>query len=87
MVRLLSRILYLAGILLLVWFSLILGVWVIKLIVPITLPWPGLHVRAGLSIAKAMAGVLMVALWLYIWKFVSDNYFARAMRKRGIELK
>ena len=75
--------LYLTGILLLVWFSLILGVWVIKLMVSITLPWPGL----GLSIAKAVVGVLMVALWLYIWKFVSDNYFARAMRKRGMELK
>jgi hypothetical protein len=83
----LSRTYYLGGILLLVWFSLILGMWVIKLIVPITLPWSGLHVTIGLSIAKAMIGVLMVILWLYIWKFVSDNYFARAMRKRGIELK
>ena len=81
------RTFYLAGILLLVWFSLIAGMWVIKLIVPITLPWPGPHVSIGLSIAKAMIGVLMVALWLYIWKFVSDNYFARAMRKRGLELK
>jgi len=83
----LKRIVYLAGILLLVWFSLIVGMWIIRLIIPLTLRGAGVHVLFALAVAKILAVVLMAGLWLYIWKFVSDRYFGWAMKKRGIELK
>jgi hypothetical protein len=61
--------------------------WIIKVIVALTLPWHGAHFELALSVAKTVAGVLMVGLWIYIWKFVSDTYFAKAMEKRGIRLE
>jgi hypothetical protein len=83
----LPRIAYLTGILLLIWFSLIVGMWIIRLIIPLTLGGAGVHVLFALALAKILAVVLMAGLWLYIWKFVSDKYFSWAMKKRGLELK
>lgn len=82
-----TRIIYLAGIFLLVWFSLIMGMWIMKLIVPLTIPGAGTHIYFALAVTKILVVILMAGLWLYIWKFVSDRYFGWAMKKRGLELR
>jgi len=83
----LARIFYLAGIFLVVWSSLIVGMWIIKLIVPLSLPWPGAYGVVGSAVAKVLAGALMAGVWLYMWKLISDRYFSWAIRKRGLQLK
>ncbi len=77
------RVLYIAGIFFIVWLSLIAGMLIIRLMIPMALPGSA-HIT--LDVAKAVVVVLMVGLWLYIWKFVSDKYFGWAMKKRGVEL-
>ena len=77
------RVLYIAGIFFIVWVSLIAGMLIIRLMIPLALPGSA-HIT--LDVAKAIVVVLMVGLWLYIWKFVSDKYFGWAMKKRGVEL-
>jgi uncharacterized membrane protein len=82
-VKLKLRVLYIAGIFFIVWMSLIAGMLIIRLMIPLALPGSA-HIT--LDVAKAIVVVLMVGLWLYIWKFVSDKYFGWAMKKRGVEL-
>ena len=77
------RVLYIAGIFFIVWLSLIAGMLIIRLMIPMALPGSA-HI--ALDVSKAVVVVLMVGLWLYIWKFVSDKYFGWAMKKRGVEL-
>jgi len=72
---------------LIVWISLIVGMWMIKLIVLLTAPESGMLGHLALAVARVVLVVLMAGLWLYIWKFISDKYFGWAMKKRGLQLR
>ncbi len=83
MVKLKLRTLHIAAIFFIVWLSLIAGMLIIRLMIPLTLQG---SIHVALDVVKTATVVLMVGLWLYLWKFVSDRYFRWAMKKRGVEL-
>jgi len=76
------RILYFVFILLFVWFFMLLGFWTIDTwIVPLSLPLGS--VRDGISnVAKSVISVLLVLLWLWIWREIVKRTFWGALKRR-----
>jgi len=76
------RILDFVFILLFVWFFMLLGFWIIDtMIVPLNMPLGSLG--DGLSnIAKAVISVLLVLVWLWIWREIVKKTFWGTLKRR-----
>jgi hypothetical protein len=72
------RVLDFVIILLFVWGCMFLGLWIIDLlIVYMVIPGVGRYV---ISILQVVISVLMVLLWLLIWREIANRMFWRAIR-------
>jgi len=67
-----------------VWACMLLGLWIIDtLIVPLPPPLPIGPFEAALSNAiKAVISVLLVLLWLWIWREIVKKIFWSALKRR-----
>jgi len=76
------RILDFVFILLFVWIFMLLGLWTINTwIVPLSLPLGS--VGHGISnAAKSVISVLLVLLWLWIWREIVKRTFWGALKRR-----
>lgn len=69
-------------ILLFVWASMILGLWIIdSLIVPLRLPIPGLIGDFATGVAKVVIGAVLALFWLWLWRTLVRWAFWRALRR------
>ena len=69
------------------WFFLIVSSFLIlKLLFQLPTALEGVNLIV-LSVLRVAAGVLMFALWLWVWRYQTCLYFVKAMRRRGLSLE
>jgi hypothetical protein len=72
------RILAFVNILIFVWISLLLGLWVINwVIIPWKLPEP--FSMGMTNVVQVVISTVLVLLWLYLWKRIATKMFWKAM--------
>ena len=72
------RILDFLVILLFVWGCMLFGLWIISnLLVPMSIPGVGRYV---INILQVVVSIMMVFVWLLIWRWLARNMFWRALR-------
>ena len=73
-----KRILDFVNILIFVWISMLLGLWVINgAIIPWKLPEP--FSRGMTNVVQVAISTILVLLWLYLWKRIATTMFWKAM--------
>ena len=74
-----KRILDFVNILIFVWISMLVGLWVINwVIIPWKLPEP---FSGGMTnVVQVAISTILVLLWLYLWKRIATTKFWNAMR-------
>lgn len=73
-----KRILDFVNILIFVWISMLVGLWVINgVIIPWKLPEP--FSRGMTNVVQVVTSTILVFLWLYLWKRIATTKFWSAM--------
>lgn len=76
-----QRILDFIVLLVFVWVSMLLGLWVIdKYIVPMEIP--GIYKRSITNVIQIIIGTSMVVLWLRLWRWLAKKMFWRALHNK-----
>jgi len=77
-----KQLIYLTGILIIVWFSLLLGSFIIAFfLTKFTLPISGWLGSFLTNIAKTVLGVVTAFIWIYGWKKLYIFYFKWNLKK------
>ncbi|MEM1588392.1 MAG: hypothetical protein QXR82_02365 [Candidatus Bathyarchaeia archaeon] len=77
-----TQLIYLAGILIIVWFSMILVIFIIaNFITKFTFPFSGWIGSFLTNIFRTILGVTVSLVWLYGWKKLYIFYFKWCLRK------
>jgi len=78
----LGRVLSLIAIILLVWFSLMFGLFIIvKYILELSIPLSGVVGNVLAGIVRVVAASSIAMFWLILWKKIAEFYFWKNMRK------
>lgn len=73
-----KRIFELFGILLFVWLSMLLGLWLIfRFVVPLTLPIGGWLGRFLTGCARTGVSAVLAVSWLWVWRKIAYTCFWR----------
>jgi len=65
-----------------IWTCMLFGLWMIDtLVVPLTLPIPGLIGAALTSTIKVLIGTMLVLLWLWLWREIAKRLFWHTVKK------
>lgn len=77
-----KQVIYLTGILIIVWFSIILGSFIIAtFLIKFTFPISGWFGSFLTNIARTVLGVTIGFIWIYGWKKLYTFYFKWNLKK------
>jgi len=81
-----KQLIYLTGILIITWFSMVLGAYIAAaFLIKISIPISGWLGRFLTNIVKTSLGVAMAFTWLYGWKKLYNFYFQWSLRRSKIK--
>lgn len=77
-----NRVLSLIGIVIFVWLSLMLGLFIIvKYILELSIPLSGVVGGVATGIIRVVAAFSIAMFWLVLWKKMAEFYFWKNVRK------
>ena len=77
-----SRVVTLSALVILVWLSLIFGLFIIlKIVFELTLPWQE-QTPIAVAVMRVCLSLILTVVWLFLWRRIAQIYLWRNLESR-----
>lgn len=77
-----SRVVTLSALVILVWLSLIFGLFIVlKIVFELTLPWQA-QTPIAVAVMRVCLSLILTVVWLFLWRRIAQIYLWRNLRSR-----